>query len=195
MCRSKCLNPVFRLHEGCEVLNKYIMGVWQSCRQDFAAGGPNTTRGVTFLKNNIGCMQQPGAKHEMRGRTPQSHHWRRPWRVDRFNPAFFVSFIVTVFVLDCAVAAQTCPPEMPTGAPQWWCLKNISTYRHIPRPNGFHITTAYPNFLFFFYFTICLVPFADTISTESVLESLQYHLESVWLKKVMCPKIKFSLVK
>ena len=31
----------------------------QARRQDFAAGGPKTTRGATFLKYNIGCMQQP----------------------------------------------------------------------------------------------------------------------------------------
>jgi len=50
-------------------------------------------------------------------------------------------------------------------------------------------TTKYPNFLFF-YFTIFIVPLADTIATEPSPESLQCHLESVWLKKVMHPKIK-----
>jgi len=55
-------------------------------------------------------------------------------------------------------------------------------------------TTKYPNFLFF-YFTAFLVPFADTISTEPLPESLQCHLEYVGLKKVMRPKIKISLVK
>jgi len=46
-------------------------------------------------------------------------------------------------------------------------------------------------FLFHFF----LVPFADTISTEPLPESLQFHLEYVWLKKVMRPKMKISLVK
>jgi len=50
-------------------------------------------------------------------------------------------------------------------------------------------TTKYPNFLFFL-FHYFLVPFADTISTEPSPESHQFHLESVWLKKVMRPKIK-----
>ena len=31
----------------------------QICRQDFAAGGTKTTRGSTFFKYNIACMQQP----------------------------------------------------------------------------------------------------------------------------------------
>jgi len=46
----------------------------------------------------------------------------------------------------------------------------------------------YPNLLFF-YFTIFLVPFADTISTEPSPERFQCHQESVRLKKVMRPKI------
>ena len=28
MCGTKRLNPLFRLHEAIEVLNKYVMGVW-----------------------------------------------------------------------------------------------------------------------------------------------------------------------
>jgi len=47
----------------------------------------------------------------------------------------------------------------------------------------------------FFYFTVFLVPFADTFSTEPLPESLQCNLEYVGLKKVMRPKIKISLVK
>jgi len=50
-------------------------------------------------------------------------------------------------------------------------------------------TTKYPKFLFFL-FHFFLVPFADTISTGPPSESLQCYLESVWLKKVMRPKIK-----
>jgi len=53
-------------------------------------------------------------------------------------------------------------------------------------------TIKYPNF---FYFTTFLVPFADTIATEPSPESHQCHLDSVWLKKVIRPKIKISLVK
>jgi len=37
------------------------------------------------------------------------HHWPRPWSVVRFTAAFLVSFIVTVFVPDSAVAARVCP--------------------------------------------------------------------------------------
>jgi len=50
--------------------------------------------------------------------------------------------------------------------------------------------TTKSNFSCFFYFTISLVPFADKISTEPSPESFQCHLESVWLKRVMRPKIK-----
>jgi len=39
MCGTKRLNPCFRLHEASEVLNKYVIGVWQARRQDFAASG------------------------------------------------------------------------------------------------------------------------------------------------------------
>jgi len=60
-------------------------------------------------------MHQPGAKHEMGG----GHHWRRPWSVVRFTAAFLVSFVVTVFVPDSAVAAQIFPLKILTGAPQW----------------------------------------------------------------------------
>jgi len=49
----------------------------QARRQDFAAGGPKTTRGVHSFKYNIGCMQQPVGQHKMgehkfqkRGRAP-----------------------------------------------------------------------------------------------------------------------------
>jgi len=42
------------------------MGVWQDRCQDFAARGAKKHKGGgTFFKYNIGCMQQPGAKHEM----------------------------------------------------------------------------------------------------------------------------------
>jgi len=50
-----------------------------------------------------------GAKHEMGGRTPLAPHWRRPRSVVRFTAAFLVSFTVTVFAPDSAVAAQICP--------------------------------------------------------------------------------------
>jgi len=54
--------------------------------------------------------------------------------------------------------------------------------------------TKYPIFLFFL-FQYFLVPFADTMSTAPSPESLQRHLESVWIKKVMRHEIKISLVK
>jgi len=77
--------------------------------------GPKRTRGHIF-KYNIGYMQQPGAQHERGGRTRLAPSWRRPWSVVRFTAGFFVSFIVTVFVLDSVVAAQICLPKMFTGA-------------------------------------------------------------------------------
>jgi len=60
-------------------------------------------------------MQQTGAKHEMGGRTPLTPHWRRPWSVVRITAAFFVSFIVTVFAPDSAIAAQICPQKCLQG--------------------------------------------------------------------------------
>jgi len=57
---------------------------------------------------------------------------------NNFTAGFFVSFIVTVFVPDIAVAAQLCSPKNAYRGPRWSFLKNISTSRHIPRPNGFY---------------------------------------------------------
>jgi len=37
----------------------------QARRLDFAAGGPKTTRGAAFFKNNINVCSNRGAKHEM----------------------------------------------------------------------------------------------------------------------------------
>jgi len=34
-------------------------------RQDFAAGGPKITKGATFLKYSMGCMQQPGGRAQI----------------------------------------------------------------------------------------------------------------------------------
>jgi len=45
MCGTKRLNPFFRLHEVTDVLNKYVMGVWQGRRQDFAAKGAKNHKG------------------------------------------------------------------------------------------------------------------------------------------------------
>ena len=58
-------------------------------------------------------------------------------RSDNVTAGFFVSFLVTVFVPDIAVAAQLCSPQNAYRYPQRSFLKNISTLRHIPRPNGF----------------------------------------------------------
>jgi len=38
---------------------------------------------------------------------------------DNVTAVFFVSFIVTVFVPDSALAAQIFPPKMLAGAPHW----------------------------------------------------------------------------
>ena len=51
----------------------------QARRQDFAAGGQKSRRGAHFKIKYIGCMQQPGTKHER----VAGHHcpprWRRSW--------------------------------------------------------------------------------------------------------------------
>ena len=58
--------------------------------------------------------------------------------------------------------------------------KNI--FRHYGTSRGqMAFATKYPNFLFFVFHNF-LVPFADTILTEPMPESLQCHLEYVWLK-------------
>jgi len=45
-------------------------------------------------------------------------HWRRPWSVVRFTAAFFVSFIVTVFVPDSACSRPNLPlPKCLQGPP------------------------------------------------------------------------------
>jgi len=128
-------------------------------------------------------MQQPGAKHEMGCSTPLAPHWLRSGSVARFTAAFLVSFTVTVFLPDSAVAAQIFPPKMLTGAPSGDFSRGQMSF-----------ATKCRNFLLFSLLHYLLVPFADTISTEPSPESLQCHLH-VWLKKVMRPKIKISLVK
>jgi len=45
MCGTKRLNLFFRLREASDVLKKYVMGVWQARRQDFAARGANNHKG------------------------------------------------------------------------------------------------------------------------------------------------------
>jgi len=49
--------------------------------------------------------------------------------VVRFTAAFFVNFIVTVFVPDSAVAAQIFPLKILTGAPQQWRAEGGQTGR------------------------------------------------------------------
>jgi len=57
--------------------------------------------------------------------------------------------------------------------------------------------TSQQNVLIFccFFISLLFSSICRHISTEPLPESLQYHLEYVWWKKVMRPKIKISLVK
>jgi len=71
----------------------------QARRQDLAAGGAKNQMegqknksGATFLKYSIGCMQQPGAKREIRGqrfqmggRAPLPPRWRRTCLVEHME--------------------------------------------------------------------------------------------------------------
>jgi len=43
--------------------------------------------------------------------------WLRAWSVVRLTATFFVSFIVTVFLPDSAIATQICPPKYLQGPP------------------------------------------------------------------------------
>jgi len=82
---------------------------------------------------------------------------------NNFTAAFFVSVIVTFFVPDNAVVAQLWPQKCLQGLPKG-DLKKL--FRHYGTSRGqMAFTTKYPNFLLF-YFTIFLVPFLGTISTE-----------------------------
>jgi len=118
ICRTKRLNPFFRLHEASEVLNKYVMGVWQDRCQDFAARGAKKHKGgAHFLNTILDVCSNRGPNMKWGRRTPLAPHWRQPWSVDRFTAAFFVSFSVTIFVPDSAVAAQICPPQNAYRAP------------------------------------------------------------------------------
>jgi len=56
---------------------------------------------------------------------------------DNFTAAFFVTFIVTVFVPDSVVAAQLCPPKM-LRTPEWLFLKKYFDITAHPGPNGLH---------------------------------------------------------
>jgi len=65
---------------------------WQARRQDFAAGGAkNHPWEATFFKYNIGCMQQPRARHEIEGTDLNGEtappRWRRPWLLNSLLPS------------------------------------------------------------------------------------------------------------
>jgi len=98
---------------------------------------------------------------------------------DNFTAAFFVSFIVTVFVRNSAVAAHLCPP------------RNVYNPHPMVKSKKYFDIAAHPeaqwpsqqNILIFSFVcdTIFLVPLANTISTEPSPESFQCHLEYVCL--------------
>ena len=148
MCGTKRLNPFFRLHEASEVLNKYVMGVWLARHQDFAAReAKNHKVGPHFLQYWMYAAN--GVQHEMGA----GHHW--PPIVDdpgvwSDSPLSFSLVSLWIFFApDSAVAAQIWPQNAYRG-PEWWFLKNISTKRHIPRPNDLH-NKIYPKVLFFHF--------------------------------------------
>jgi len=67
---------------------------------------------------------------------------------DDFTAAFFVSFIVTVFVPDSAVAAQLCPLQNAYRGPSMVISKKI--FRHYGTfPGQMAFTTKYRNFRVF----------------------------------------------
>jgi len=53
-------------------------------RQDFAAGGPKVTKGGTFLKENVGCTQQPPRKKSLATCEFYSH-LTRPRKLYRYE--------------------------------------------------------------------------------------------------------------
>jgi len=124
--------------------------VWNKTPESVAKisqqGGPKTTRGETLFKYNSGCSiwsnRGPNVKWGA-GRTPLAPHWRRPWSVDRFTPAFFVSFIVTGFVPDsplypknayrdpAMVNLQEGPPiQNSLGPRKWKCAPDFVIKRY-----------------------------------------------------------------
>jgi len=71
---------------------------------------------------------------------------------DDFTAAFFVSFVVTVFVPDSAVAAQLCPLQNAYRGPSMVISKKM--FRHYGTSRGqMAFTTKYPNFCFFHFTT------------------------------------------
>jgi len=126
MCGTKRLNQFFRLHEASQVLNKHVLGVWQARRQDFAARGAKNHNGATFLNTILDVCSNPGpnmkwASHILNRRAGHHcpPHWRRPWSVVRFTDAFFVSFIVTIFVPDSACSRPNLSSQNAYKGPQW----------------------------------------------------------------------------
>ena len=110
---------------------------------------------------------------------------------DNFTAAFCVKLIVTVLFLTVPLHPNSAP-QNAYSSPQWLFLKkyfDITAHPEAKWPSQQNVL------IFVFYFTIFLVPIADTISTEPSLESLQCHLESVWLKNGMRPIIKIPLLK
>ena len=92
---------------------------------------------------------------------------------DNFTAGFFFSSIVTVFVPDIAVAAQLYSPQNGYKSPQWSFLKNISTLRHITRPNGFYNKISIILFFLFHYLfnSICGHNFDRTVARKSSVPS------------------------
>jgi len=105
--------------------------------------------------------------------------------------AFFIGFIVTVFLSDIVVVVQLCPLKMLPGTPMVIFKKMFRQCGTSQGQTAF--TTKYPNFLFF------ISLFFSTASghnfDQTVARNLHFCLESVWLKKVMPPMIKISFVK
>jgi len=68
----------------CRPTNRSNFYYSQARRQDFAAGRPRFTRGDTFLKYNIECMQQPPRKNSLATCKLYSH-LPRPRRLYRYE--------------------------------------------------------------------------------------------------------------
>jgi len=110
---------------------------------------------------------------------------------DNFTVAFFVSFIINVFVPNSVVATHFCPPQNAYMGPPMVKSKKYFDITAHPELSEAKWPSQQAILIFcFVYYTIFLVPLANTISTEPSPKSLQCPLEYVCLKKVMDPKIK-----
>ena len=122
---TKRLNPFLRLHEASEILNKYVMGVWQARRQDFAVRGAKNHKGVNvFIQYWMYAATGGQTWNGVLDTTgPALATIRECGQIHR---CLFGKFHCDCFSSWQCRSSPNLPPQNAYRGPQWWFL---------PRPN------------------------------------------------------------